>query len=175
MLCSRILFLFTRSIYKSLRLLTSASHSVPPQPASPWQPPVCSRCPWFCFFFKISDWRGFSSLPCLQAGSSCGSRGLLCVAVPASRWGGFSVAEHGLWVGGSQWLQLMGLGAPWRLPRPGIEPMSPALAGGFLSTGSPGKPCFLFHRYVHLCHILDSTLISYGICLSLSDLLYLIW
>ena len=27
----------------------------------------------------------------------------------------------------------------WNLPRPGIEPMSPALAGEFLTTGSPGK------------------------------------
>ena len=27
----------------------------------------------------------------------------------------------------------------WNLPRPGIEPMSPALAGGFPSTGPPGK------------------------------------
>ena len=27
----------------------------------------------------------------------------------------------------------------WDLPRPGIEPMSPALAGGFLSTAPPGK------------------------------------
>ena len=26
------------------------------------------------------------------------------------------------------------------LPRPGIEPVSPALAGGFLTTGPPGKP-----------------------------------
>ena len=25
------------------------------------------------------------------------------------------------------------------LPRPGIEPVSPALAGGFLTTGPPGK------------------------------------
>ena len=36
------------------------------------------------------------------------------------------------------------------LPGPGIEPMSPALAGGFLTTVPPGKPlyyllaCFLF-------------------------------
>ena len=29
----------------------------------------------------------------------------------------------------------------WDLPRPGIEPMSPALAGGFLTTGPPGKSC----------------------------------
>ena len=27
----------------------------------------------------------------------------------------------------------------WDLPRPGIEPGSPALAGGFLSTVPPGK------------------------------------
>ena len=27
----------------------------------------------------------------------------------------------------------------WTPPRPGIKPMSPALAGGFLATGPPGK------------------------------------
>ena len=27
----------------------------------------------------------------------------------------------------------------WNLPRPGIEPMLPALTGGFLTTGLPGK------------------------------------
>ena len=27
----------------------------------------------------------------------------------------------------------------WDLPRPGVEPMSPALAGGFFTTGPPGK------------------------------------
>ena len=27
----------------------------------------------------------------------------------------------------------------WNLPGPGIEPMFPALAGGFLTTGPPGK------------------------------------
>ena len=29
----------------------------------------------------------------------------------------------------------------WDLPRPGIEPVSPALAGGFFSKEPPGKPC----------------------------------
>ena len=29
--------------------------------------------------------------------------------------------------------------AMWNLPRPGIEPTSPALAGGFLATAPPGK------------------------------------
>ena len=28
----------------------------------------------------------------------------------------------------------------WDLPGPGLEPMSPALAGGFLATAPPGKP-----------------------------------
>ena len=28
----------------------------------------------------------------------------------------------------------------WKLPSPGIEPMSLALAGGFFATESPGKP-----------------------------------
>ena len=28
----------------------------------------------------------------------------------------------------------------WDLPRPGLEPMPPALAGGFLTTVQPGKP-----------------------------------
>ena len=28
----------------------------------------------------------------------------------------------------------------WDLPRPGLEPMSPALAGRFSTTAPPGKP-----------------------------------
>ena len=31
----------------------------------------------------------------------------------------------------------------WDLPGSGIQPMSPALAGGFFTTESPGKPCVL--------------------------------
>ena len=38
----------------------------------------------------------------------------------------------------------------WNLPGPGIEPMSPALAGEFLTTGPPGKS---------LCQILDSNVL----------------
>jgi len=30
--------------------------------------------------------------------------------------------------------------SPGDLPGPGIEPVSPALAGGFFATESPGKP-----------------------------------
>ena len=32
----------------------------------------------------------------------------------------------------------------WDLPGPGLEPVSPALAGGFLTTAPPGKPPNLF-------------------------------
>jgi len=34
----------------------------------------------------------------------------------------------------------MGLFALWHPPRPGIKPMSPALAGDFFTTESPEKP-----------------------------------
>ena len=30
----------------------------------------------------------------------------------------------------------------WDLPGPGLEPVSPALTGGFLTTAPPGKPDF---------------------------------
>ena len=65
-----------------------------------------------------------------QAFSSCSEWGLL------SSRGGFSccrarASEHRL----SSW-QLTGI---WNLPGPGIKPMSPALADGFLTTGPPGK------------------------------------
>ena len=32
----------------------------------------------------------------------------------------------------------------WNLPRPGTEPMSPALAGGFSTTGPPGKSSLFY-------------------------------
>ena len=41
----------------------------------------------------------------------------------------------------------------WDLPGPGIEPMSPALAGGFFTTGPPWKFSDLFLAYICLLHI----------------------
>ena len=38
----------------------------------------------------------------------------------------------------------------WDLPGPGLEPMSPALASGFLTTAPPGKSCT---SYWHKCLI----------------------
>ena len=37
--------------------------------------------------------------------------------------------------------------SPGDLPKPGIKPASPALAGGFFTTESPGKP--LFYKYAY--------------------------
>ena len=34
----------------------------------------------------------------------------------------------------------------WDLPGPGIEPVSPALAGGFSTTAPPGKPLEYFFK-----------------------------
>ena len=43
---------------------------------------------------------------------------------------GFSRQEHG---------RGLPCPPPWDLPDPGIEPTSPALAGGLFTTGPPGK------------------------------------
>ena len=43
----------------------------------------------------------------------------------------------------------------WDLPRPGLEPVSPALAGRFSTTAPPGKPpihSWNFSRCLTLCH-----------------------
>ena len=38
------------------------------------------------------------------------------------------------------WCRVFLLCAMWDLPQPGIEPMSPVLAGRFFTTEQPGKP-----------------------------------
>ena len=87
----------------------------------------------------------------------------LCCGAQASHCGGFSCCRAwalGTWVSvvvarglsscGSQALEfrLSSCGAwasllhgMWYLPGSGLEPMSPELAGRFLTTEPPGKPC----------------------------------
>ena len=78
-----------------------------------------------------------------RAFSSCGKRGPLFIAVRRSLTVAASlVAEHRLQTRrlsncGSRAYLLRGM---WDLPRPGLEPLSPALAGGFSTTVPPGKP-----------------------------------
>ena len=47
----------------------------------------------------------------------------------------------------------------WDLPRPGIKPMSRALAGRFLTTGPPGKS--LYHSFVGGCYL--SVMLASGV------------
>ena len=83
---------------------------------------------------------------CVRAFSSCGKRGPLFIAVRGSLTIAASlVAEHRLQTRrlsscGSRAQLLHGL---WDLPRPGLEPVSPALAGRFSTTVPSGKPDFL--------------------------------
>ena len=80
---------------------------------------------------------------CARAFSSCGRRGPLFIAVRRPLTIAASlVAEHRLQTRrlsncGSRAQLLCGM---WDLPRPGLEPVSPALAGRFSTTAPPGKP-----------------------------------
>ena len=80
---------------------------------------------------------------CAMAFSSCGKRGPLLIAVCGSLAIAASlVAEHRLQTRrlsscGSRAQLLRGM---WDLPRPGLEHVSPALAGTFSTTAPPGKP-----------------------------------
>ena len=93
---------------------------------------------------------------CARTFSSCGKRGPLFIAVR----GPLTIAaplvmEHRL-----QMRRLSNCGSRaqllcsmWDLPRPGLEPVSPALAGRFSTTAPPGKPhpCLLIGSLVCLC------------------------
>ena len=80
---------------------------------------------------------------CARAFSSCGERGPLFITVHGPLTVAASlVVEHRL-----QSRRLSSCGARaqllrgmWDLPRPGLEPVSPALAGGFSTAVPPGKP-----------------------------------
>ena len=80
---------------------------------------------------------------CARAFSSCGERRPLFIAVRGPLSVAASpVAEHRLQMRrlsscGSRAQLLRGM---WDPPRPGLEPVSPALAGRFLTTAPPGKP-----------------------------------
>ena len=101
---------------------------------------------WYTGFSPVVESGGCSQLPGpgfpLQCFSCCG----------AGAWGPVGFSSCGLWAQycGSQALELglstcsTGAQLPqdmWDLPRPGIEPTSPKLAGGFFTTEPPGNPC----------------------------------
>ena len=99
---------------------------------------------------------------CVRAFSSCGKWGPLFITV---RWPltivASPVAEHRLQTCrlsncGSRAQLLCGM---WDLPRPGLEPTSPAWAGRLSTTVPPGKPglfvCFLILSYMSCLYILE--------------------
>ena len=106
-----------------------------------------------------------------RAFSSCGKRGPLSIAVRGPPFiavrGPFSIAAppaagHRLQTRrlsncGSRAQPLRGM---WDLPRPGLEPVSPAPAGRLSTTAPPGKPPaeFLFSVYRWLCSSQDCPL-----------------
>ena len=81
---------------------------------------------------------------CARAFSSCGTWGPLTIVASL-------VAEHRLQTrrlsSCGSWAQL--LRGMWDLPRPGLEPVSPALAGRLSTTAPPGKPhCLVFYQHI---------------------------
>ena len=88
---------------------------------------------------------------CARAFSSCGKWGPLLITVRGPLIIAASlVVEHRLQTRrlsscGSRAQLLHGM---WHLPRPGLEPVSPALAGRFSTTVPPGKPR---HYYLSGC------------------------
>ena len=113
---------------------------------------------WLLFFFLINSYFIYLFIlfifGCVgssfraRAFSSCGKWGPLLIAVrgpltiAATPVAGHRLQMRRLSSCGS-WAQL--LRGMWDPPRPGLEPVSPALAGRFSTTAPPGKPqsgCF---------------------------------
>ena len=90
---------------------------------------------------------------CARAFSSCGKWGPLLIAVcgpltvAASLVAGHRLQTCRLSNCGSRAQSLRGM---WDLCRPGLEPVSPALAGRLSTTAPPGKPQ---NHYVFLDHL----------------------
>ena len=108
---------------------------------------------------------------CARAFSSCAKRGPLFIAVRGpltivasrvaerrlqmrrlSNRGSWAQLLRGMWAQllRDMWAQL--LRGMWDLPRPGLEPVSPALAGRFSTTAPPGKPLCKYSHLHPLCH-----------------------
>ena len=117
-----------------------------------------------CFVWAFSSCRkwGYSSLWC--TGFSLQS--LLLLTSPGSRCSGFGSGST--WA--QEWRHWLSSCGTWasllcsmqNLREPGIEPLSPTLAGGFLSTVLPRKSCsrllfvFMYCFFGHeACGILD--------------------
>ena len=86
-------------------------------------------------------WRAGATLHCVVV-ACCGARAL-------GAWASVVVARRLQSAGSVVVAHRLSCSAACGIfPGPGLEPMSPALAGGFLTTAPPGKPMFsVFIRY----------------------------
>ena len=88
---------------------------------------------------------------CARAFSSCGKQGPLFIVargpltIVASLAAEHRLQTHRLSSCGSRAQLLRGM---WNPPRPGLESVSPALAGRLPTTAPPGKPLKFFLRFV---------------------------
>ena len=99
----------------------------------------------FIYFFLFLAVLGLRF--CARAFSSCGKRGPLFIAVRGPLTIAASlVAEHRLQTrtlsSCGSWARL--LRGMWDPPRPGLEPVFPALAGRLSTTAPPGKPLIIY-------------------------------
>ena len=119
---------------------------------------------WFIYLFLAVLGLRF----CARAFFSCGRRGPLFIAVrgpltiAASLVADLRLQTRRLSNCGS-WAHL--LRGMWDLPRPGLEPVSPALAGRCSATAPPGKPPQHFYLIL-FCGLLTS-------CWAVSSILFL--
>ena len=115
---------------------------------------LCWVCVLHLGFLQLR--RAGATLRCSTRASHCG--GFSCCRAGALGAWASVVVEHGLsscglWASerrlsscGTQAQLFCGM---WDLPRPGLEPVFPALAGGFLTTVPPGKPQnYSLHRFL---------------------------
>ena len=118
---------------------------------------LCISSSFFLFYFIFLILAVLGLRFCARAFSSCGKRGPLLIAVRGPFTIAASlVAEHRLQMRrlsscGSRAQSLRGM---WYLPRPGFEPVSPALAGRFSTTAPPGKPSSSFFNGWVLFHFM---------------------
>ena len=115
----------------------------------------CVGSSWLCEGF-LQLWRAGATLCCSARASHCG--GFSCCRARALGTRALVVVARGLSSCGSRALEcrLSSCGAQaqllrgmWDLPGPGFEPVSPALAGGLLTTVPLGKPCIIFFQIPH--------------------------
>ena len=125
-----------------------------------------TKQPWMLFFvvFFVCFYLFLAVLGlrfCARAFCSCGKRGPLFIAVREPLTIAASlVVEHRLQTRvlsscGSRATELRGM---WDLPKPGLEPVFPTLAGRFSTAAPPGNPgCCIFFEKAQDCYFKENT------------------